>query len=180
MSWNIPAGQSVSGVRVEFFQSLLPTEGGQSRRKKALTLSMHCSAITRTAVFPALPVTPKTWDALKEVTSIPARLCMLPNVYESTKTNFYVLTLENSPTNDKTEKVKIGYNVTSSFADEKDGDIPCSLTATDRAQNSWNSKALNRGTLITERNAQPLISVFQLRTVVCFPSALTSILGLWR
>lgn len=136
MSWNIPAGQSVSGVRVEFFQSLLPTEGGQSRRKKALTLSMHCSAITRTAVFPALPVTPKTWDALKEVTSIPARLCMLPNVYESTKANFYVLTLENSPTNDKTEKVKIGYNVTSSFADEKDGDIPCSLTATDRAQNS--------------------------------------------
>lgn len=45
--------------------------------------------------------------------SIPARLCMLPNVYESTKANFYILTLENSLTNYKTEKVKSGYDVTS-------------------------------------------------------------------
>lgn len=39
--------------------------------------------------------------------SIPGKLSMLPNVYESTKANFCVLILENDPTNDKTVKVKI-------------------------------------------------------------------------
>lgn len=54
-----------------------------------------------------LPVTPKTWDAQKEVISIPPTLCTLPNVRESTKANFYILTLEKGPTNATTGKVKM-------------------------------------------------------------------------
>lgn len=54
-----------------------------------------------------IPVTPKIWDAQKGVISIPARLCMLPSVHESTKDNFCIITLEKGPTNDMTGKVKI-------------------------------------------------------------------------
>jgi len=46
-----------------------------------------------------------------------------------------------------------------------------SLTAADRPQTSSNNKALNRATLITEMNAQYLISIFQHRTMFHFSLA---------
>lgn len=103
----IPAGQSVSGVQIVLSPSFLPTGGAEQEKEGPDIVHVLLGNHQNCCVTSTLPVTPKTWDALKEVTSITARLCMLPKVYESTKANFYILTLEKGPTNDETGKVKI-------------------------------------------------------------------------
>lgn len=123
---------------------------GESRRKKAMTLCVHCSAIARIAVLPTLPVTPKTWDALKEVTSIPARLYVAKCIWKH-KGQLLYLNFEGAHEWQDWKGKNLGIMSLLEFCWWERWEIPCSLTATARPQNSWNSKALNRGTLITER-----------------------------
>lgn len=109
MSWNISAGQSASGVQVVLSSSFFAHGGGVGRAGKRRPWHCPCTAqqSTRTsAVLPALQSHPNL-ECSEGSYSIPAKLSLLPNVYESTKANFCVLILENDPTNDKTVKVKI-------------------------------------------------------------------------